>query len=422
MKLNLKSNIKKNTFIALFFLYSISIFTSKFGINFFGGGLALISIFSFPEMKKYFIEENMEYEKNISSLFFSIFILGIIFQFFSLGGIKSSGIFFYRTYFLLILPFTIFFLSKHNILNSLFKIMELTLFVAILKSFYNFYSIYHLSYTASIRVISFFDIMRWGIVLVMGLLIILPKLDSKITKENLFSWLVFLAGIISLILNNSRGPWLSLILGIGFYLVIGKKFKATLLILLIGGLFSTCLYLYKPNTMKSFITRFNSIETTKSGGNGARIFMWKESLYFMKDSFKENKKLFFFGTGLDGHKMRRRKKIFENYIVNKESYKNLAPDIKIGVSFMDAHNCYLNRLIETGFIYTIIYYFSLLFAIFKVFKNYLITKNNYLLGVLSVILAYSFCGIFYGYPAPYETFTFMFILSLGFVKYWNLKE
>ncbi len=411
-----EKNLKNKILIAIFFLYGISIFTSKFGISLFGGILALISIFSFTKMREEFIrEKNINY-KNILYLSFFIFVLGIICQYFSLGGIKSSSVFFYRTYFLLILPFTIYFLNKYNFIKYLFKIMELALFMAILKSFYNFYSVYNLNYTSGIRVISFFDIMRWGIVLVIGLLFILPRLNNKFSKENIFSWIIFITGIFSLILNNSRGPWLSFILGLGVYIIISKKFKATISVIILGLVLLGGIHVYNPKIINSFKTRAENIKDTNSGSNGARLFMWKESFNFMSQASHDNKKLFLFGTGLDSSKMKRRRQIFEEYLTKKESYKSLPSHIKRGTSFMDAHNCYLNRYLETGIIFTIFYYVSLIFILFKVFKNYIATKNNYALASLSITMAYAFCGIFYGYPAPYETFTFMFLLSLGLVK------
>ncbi|MBS9776018.1 MAG: O-antigen ligase family protein [Fusobacterium sp.] len=411
-----EKNLKNKILVAIFFLYGISIFTSKFGISLFGGSLALISIFSFTKMREEFIiEKSIDY-KNILYLSFFIFVLGIIFQYFSLGGIKSSSVFFYRTYFLLILPFTIYFLNKYNFIKYLFKIMELALFMAILKSFYNFYYVYNLKYEYWIRVTSFFDIMRWGIVLVIGLLFVLARLDINLKKENIFSWIVFFSGIISLVLNNSRGPFLSFILASLFYVIISKKFKVGLSILLISAFLSFGVSKYNSNIIKNFITRIVSINESKHGGNAARIFMWNESLNFMTQASKNNKKLFLFGTGLDSSRMKRRSEVFQNYLQNKKEYENLSEDVKRGVSFMDAHNCYLNRYLETGVLYTFIYYLSLLFIIFKVFKNYIATKNNYVLASLSVVLAYAFCGIFYGYPAPYETFTFMFLLSLGLIK------
>lgn len=379
-------------------LYTFSLIISKFGITLFGGILAIFSII--------FIFKNKE--KNKYSLFFFLFLLGIVTQIFSVGGIKSTINFAYKNLYLIIPPFLINYLNRKKVSQNLLKVIEVSLFIGILKSFYNFYKIYDFTYTSNIRVDSFFDIGRWGIVLVMSLLLILPNLY----KKNIFSWIVFISGIISLVLNNSRGPLLSFILGIVIFLILGKKVKSMIAIFLTLCLFFT-INIYKSNSViNEFIKRTNTISVTTSGGNGARLFMWKENINFMFDAVKEgNKQLFYFGTGV-----KNREELFKNYIEKKEEYINLREDIKIGVSYNDAHNAYLNMFIQTGLIYTIIYYVILMGFSLKVFINYLKNKDLYTLSALAAIGAFYFCGIFYGYSFTYETFLFFFILSLGLLE------
>ena len=196
-------NKEKKIIFSITLLYILSLFISKFGISLFGGILAIYSIYYFFKNDK---------PKDFILPFF-ILILGLILQCFSLGGFKSFIIFSYKNYFLLILPLVPI-LLKDIKENYIVNTVASSLFIGILKSFYNFYKDYNLQYSSSIRVDSFFDIMRWGIILVMGLLIILPYLN----KKRIFLWIVFFLGIISLALNNSRGPILSLILGIIIFL------------------------------------------------------------------------------------------------------------------------------------------------------------------------------------------------------------
>lgn len=383
-------------FIVLLYVFSLII--SKFGITLFGGVLAIFSII--------FIVKTKEINKH--SFFFFLFLLGIATQMFSVGGIKSTINFIYKNLYLLISSFLIFYLNKRENFQNLLKIIEVSLFIGILKSFYNFYKIFNLTYTSNIRVDSFFDIMRWGIVLVMSLLLILPNLY----KKNIFSWIVFISGLVSLILNNSRGPILSLILGIFIFLILGKKIKSII------GIFIIVLFFYyenvdnKSSLISEFSKRISTVLITDSGGNGARLFMWKENINFMFDAAKEgNKQLFYFGTGV-----KNREELFKNYIDKKEEYINLRGDIKIGVSYKDAHNAYLNMFTQTGLIYTIIYYAILMGLSLKVLLNYLKNKDLYTLSALAAIGAFYFCGIFYGYSFTYETFLFFFILSLGLLE------
>ena len=387
-------NKEKKIIFSITLLYILSLFISKFGISLFGGILAIYSIYYFFKNDK---------PKDFILPFF-ILILGLILQCFSLGGFKSFIIFSYKNYFLLILPLLPI-LLKDIKENYIVNTVASSLFIGILKSFYNFYKDYNLQYSSSIRVDSFFDIMRWGIILVMGLLIILPYLN----KKRIFLWIVFFLGIISLALNNSRGPILSLILGIIIFIILKKKIKLGIGILVV--LISAFFILKSTNVLNQFSDRMESINNTKSGGNAARIFMWKKGMSFMTGSLKENKKIFFFGTGINN-----RKKIFEKYLIENTDYKELNDDVKVAVSFDDSHNAYINMFVQTGFIFTIIYYIMLLYYTIMVFINYFKYKHSSTLSSFLAVIAFYFCGIFYGYSFTYETFTFFFILGIGLIK------
>lgn len=387
-------NKEKKIIFSITLLYILSLFISKFGISLFGGILAIYSIYYFFKNDK---------PKDFILPFF-ILILGLILQCFSLGGFKSFIIFSYKNYFLLILPLVPI-LLKDIKENYIVNTVASSLFIGILKSFYNFYKDYNLQYSSSIRVDSFFDIMRWGIILVMGLLIILPYLN----KKRIFLWIVFFLGIISLALNNSRGPILSLILGIIIFIILKKKIKLGIGILVV--LISAFFILKSTNILNQFSDRMESINNTKSGGNAARIFMWKKGMSFMTDSLKENKKIFFFGTGINN-----RKKIFEKYLIENTDYKELNDDVKVAVSFDDSHNAYINMFVQTGFIFTIIYYIMLSYYTIIVFINYFKYKHSSTLSSFLAVIAFYFCGIFYGYSFTYETFTFFFILGIGLIK------
>ncbi|MBQ3437923.1 MAG: O-antigen ligase family protein, partial [Fusobacterium sp.] len=219
-------------------------------------------------------------------------------------------------------------------------------------------------------------------------------------------------GIFSLILNNSRAPLLSFVLGILFYLIFSKKIKTLLFI--IGFFLFVLMFqniVIKSSFFKEFSNRVETISIIDSGGNAARLFMWKENMNFMLDSFKNNKKVFLFGTGIKNREIP-----FKEYLTNKMETKELEKVRRWGVSFIDAHNAYLNMLVQTGVPYTIIYYLTLLYFTIKVFFNFLTSKNEYTLSCLTAMGAFYFSGIFYGYSFTYETFLFFFVLSLGLTK------
>lgn len=390
----MEGRVKKDIMLPLFLLYIISIFISKFGISVFGGVIALYSIYIF--IKEDFIEE--------FKLSFILMLLGIIFQGLSLGGVKSSLIFLYKNYYLLIFPFSIYFFKNRN-KRCIINTISIALFLGIIKSFYNFYNDFALQYSETIRVDSFFDIMRWGIVLVMGLLILLVNLK----KDTIFYWIVFILGIFSLLLNNSRAPILSFILGVIFYLLYTKKFK----IILVGIIFSSYLLFSQNNILifTKFEKRMETIKETKKGGNAARLLMWEKNSQFFIDSFEDNKKLFFFGTGVDN-----REKPFKEYLEKDKEYNNLEEEKKSMVFLKDAHNAYLNMLVQTGIIFTILYYLIFLYYSLKLTIKLFKEKDLDSLGSFLVLGAFLFTGIFYGYSFTYETFTFFFLFSIGLIK------
>lgn len=382
----------------VFILYAASLCVSKFGISFFGAILAFLGLFYFLTAK----------DKNKDNyIIFVLYFLGIALQFLSLGGAKSALFFISKNYFLLILIFSLYFLEKYDIGGLLIRAVEIGLFIGILKSFYNFYTAFGFTFGGGIRVESFFAVMRWGIVLTMGLLLILPNLY----KKDIFSWIVFVSGIFSLILSGSRGPMLAFVVGVLFYLSFAKKIKTILAvgilcsIAIAGSSFQVLHYL------DQFSNRINSIVDSKNASNSSRFFMWRENTNMMLDAVSDNKKLFLFGTGI-----KNKEPIFENYITEKQSYRDLNDGIKSQISFEDAHNAYLNMLIRTGAIYTAIYYSVLIYLTLKIFKAYIKTENNEILACLAGMAAFYFCGVFYGYSFTYETFLFFFIIGLGLYK------
>lgn len=211
---------------------------------------------------------------------------------------------------------------------------------------------------------------------------------------------------------------MSLILGIAVFLFLGKKIKTLLVISLLALSAIFVMTSIKNSTILEFDKRVASIFVTKEGGNGARLYMWKENAKFMLDAFQTgNKRLFFMGTGL-----KNREKLFEQYLLEKTDYLTIREDVRKNVSYMDAHNMYLNILVETGFLYSILFYFFMLYTTSKVLLSYIRTKNMNVLSCLSAMLGFYFCGIFYGFPFTYETSLFFFIMSLGLLEQRSEKE
>ena len=404
---------KVSEYILYIFLISVCCFKGL--INSFGGLFFLTSgilIYKLPNRKEFF--QKYKYEL----IFTGIYFIGCILEIFSVDGISKSYKFLYKNFYFLMIPGLLYFYEKEKIRKRVIYLICFSLLIGILESFRQFYTIYGLHYESWIRVESFFDIMRWGSALQMVLLLILPML-----RKNIFFWGVFILGCISLILNNSRGPWLAFICCLiiyifGYLLFYKKKIKIVLGIgiIIIGLLFS--MKLVYPEQINKINTRLQSSRNLENNySNLGRTFMWKENLLFLKDSLKDNKRAFFFGVGLEN------RTTVEKYVIKKDSWKNANSSLKGAVSFSDAHNMYIHTFVRKGVIYGLLFWGYMCFYMLKKLKEKLFLDDEIVLGSLLSTLGFFIGGVFYGYIFTFDTFVFFTIFILGVnYKKGNIKD
>ena len=387
----------------ILYLFLISLCCFKGMINAFGGLFVLTSgvlIYKLPNKKEFFKKYKLE------MIFVGIYLLGIIFECFSIDNAKAYK-FLYKNFYFLMTPGLLYFFEKEEFRKRAVYLICFSLLIGIVESFRQFAVIYKYNYNSNIRVESFFDIMRWGSALQMVLLLILPFL-----KRNIYFWIVFLLGIPSLILNNSRGPWLAFaicfIIYIGYLLLYKKRVKTLILLGVIAtGLAVTGVQRY-PKEFKRFVERANSIKNLENNySNLGRTFMWKENILFMKDSLKNNKRAFFFGVGCDN------RTTIGEYVTKKDSYKNANSSLKGAFSFSDAHNMYIHTFVRKGIIYGTLFWGYMLYYILRKLKDKLYLEDKHILGSLLSTISFFICGIFYGYIFTFDTFIFYIIFLLG---------
>lgn len=387
----------------ILYLFLISLCCFKGMINTFGGLFVLTSgvlIYRLPNKKEFFKKYKLE------MIFVGIYLLGIILECFSIDNAKAYK-FLYKNFYFLMTPGLIYFFEKEQFRKRAVYLMCFSLLIGIAESFRQFAVIYKYNYNSSIRVESFFDSMRWGSALQMGLLLILPFL-----RKNIYFWIVFLLGIPSLILNNSRGPWLAFItcfiIYIGYLLLYKKRVKTLILLgVIVIGLAVTGVQRY-PKEFKRFVERANSIKNLENNySNLGRTFMWKENILFMKDSLKDNKRAFFFGVGCDN------RTTIGEYVTKKDSYKNANASLKRAFSSADAHNMYIHTFVRKGAIYGTLFWGYMLYYMLRKLKDRLYLEDKYILGGLLSTISFFICGIFYGYIFTFDTFIFYIIFLLG---------
>lgn len=387
----------------ILYLFLISLCCFKGMINAFGGLFVLTSgvlIYKLPNKKEFFKKYKLE------MIFVGIYLLGIILECFSIDNAKAYK-FLYKNFYFLMSPGLLYFFEKEVFRKKAVYLISFSLLIGIVESFRQFAVIHKYNYSSGIRVESFFDIMRWGSALQMTLLLILPFL-----RKNIYFWIVFLLGIPSLILNNSRGPWLSFsicfIIYIGYLVFYRKQVKTIFCaFILLAGVMFVGVKRY-PTEYKNIIARTQSIKNLENNySNLGRTFMWKENILFMKDSLKDNKRAFFFGVGCDN------RTTIGEYVTKKDSYKNANPSLKGAFSFSDAHNMYIHTFVRKGVIYGTLFWGYMLYYMLRKLKDKLYLEDKYILGGLLSTISFFICGIFYGYIFTFDTFIFYIIFLLG---------
>ena len=341
--------------------------------------------------------------------FLVIFIVGVLLNAASLGGVKSAVNYLSRNFYFLFIPGLSFIFEKNKTREKMEYILIASLFLGVIKSIYNFKVNYNFEYNKFLRLESFFSIMRWGSVLMFVMLFLLPKLfDKKIdVKIKIILRIIWALGLFSLVLNNSRGPWLALFIGVLFYLIVyNKKILVSSIFLIIISFL--CLKTTHENGYNLFKNKIYSISDTKSNySNKGRLEMWKRNLEFASYNFREDKRTFFLGTGF-----RNFEGIFKTYIKNIGLYEEVQINTKNNFSFSDSHNSYLMVLNQMGIIYFMMFWGYLTYSLYKLFLESLEKEDDTIKGVLLASVGFLVCGIFYGYIFTYEMFTYFILLYM----------
>lgn len=410
MQFKQKITLEKVTEYILY-LFLISVCCFKGMINTFGGLFVFTSgalIYKLPNRKEFF--KRYKYEL----VFTGIFILGVFLEMLSVDGLGKAYKFFYKNFYFLMIPGLLYSFEKEEIRKRAFYLIIFSLFMGIIESFRIFKVVHKFNYGG--RVESFFDIGRWGSALQMVLLLMLPSLRKKI-----FLIPIFILGLISLILNNSRGPWLAFSACIGVYLIYLLFYKKNVKTVLGIGILSLVLlvvgYNKSPKNFDKFINRIESYKNIQNNySNLGRLVMWKENILFMKDSIKDNKRAFFFGVGYDNDET------FGEYVSEKEDYQKLDKRLKSNISFTDAHNMYIHTFVRKGVIYGVLFWGYMVYYCLRKLKERLWLEDELILGSLLSTLSFFICGIFYSNIFTFDTFIFFTIFLFGVNYKYQLFE
>lgn len=261
-------------------------------------------------------------------------------------------------------------------------------------SFFLFWKLEGAHYTSEIRIASFFDVSRWALIIMMGALIAFVEVaeNFKKNKRRFLSYLfLFLISSISLILSNSRGPWLGLAFGILIYVLIFKR-KLLALLMLISALGLGAL-----SQSPELSSRLQSIYNVKSNGsNLGRLHMWRVALDFYKEH-----PLWGVGAGNTEKPLRR--------FLSQQTPEYLQQHLVEQFSFRDHHSSYLNSLNEYGLLFFLVFWLSLFFLVIYNFKNLNTVERK---SSWIIVVSYLGVGLFYSEMFSYTAYAFWYFVSV----------
>ncbi|WP_413587434.1 O-antigen ligase family protein [Bdellovibrio sp. HCB274] len=385
-----ESKFVRQLWLALWALFAVSLFVSKSGISIFGTVLLLWSVFKIDWKKS--IQQNPWF-----LVILSIFPLAILVSWVSIGGAEAaSKVFSSWAWPLYIIPFSLLFQDK-----KAFKLFCWSLAVGLVVSFANsifiFGNQWNWTFNSATRVASFWDISRWGYFLSCTSVALFALLghEQTIAKfekiEKIAVYLMLGLSLAFLVLANTRGPWLAVIVGIFALGISGKRYLKLLCGFLVFVVLST---LAVPGTLDRLQSSFsakteNGVVTSKDASNAGRLHMWQVNLQFAKEHL-------FLGTGFESVEAPLRAFIDQQGVEYREKYVD--PEF----SFNDQHSSYLQMLVQMG-----VFYFAFIWGVVAILMimsipDFFRNQDIWVKTAFSLVVTQLFMFIFYSSISSFE--------------------
>ena len=362
------------------YIYTLSLFISKSGVNIGLGFLLLAFLLYLWDKRKIRLTTEEKY-------ILVILVLLPIFSLFSAGGTHSFQRALEKSYRYLPIFFIPLFITNERVIKIILSLFSLSIFISFINGIF-FYK--KLKWNFNARLISFSshpldeaNILAMGILLLLALLIY--TLKFKKYKELPIYLLAFILALIALVMTQGRGAWLGFLGGlfvVVFLLMKNKKFFIVGVILV--GVLGVGVVTSKGLENNRYIKRFESIQNLEDTSNKIRLFMWESSI----DMFKNNLP---FGVGRDNAG-----KYALEYMEKKNKYDEMKhkwakAHLKEIAGSGNLHSMYFTTLAEEG-ILAFPFIWMFLFILYKQFR-YCIARerdlNFYLVvGTMGMLVAF----------------------------------
>ena len=270
------------------YIYTLSLFISKSGVNIGLGFLALAFLLYLWDKRKIRLTTEEKY-------ILVILVLLPIFSLFSAGGTHSFQRALEKSYRYLPIFSIPLFITSERVIKIILSLFSLSIFISFINGIF-FYK--KLKWNFNARLISFSShpldeahILAMGSLLLLALIIY--NIKFKKYKELPIYLLAFILALIALVMTQGRGAWLGFLGGLFVVVFLLMKNKKLFIVgVILVGVLGVGAVTSKGLENNRYIKRFESIQNLEDTSNKIRLFMWESSI----DMFKNNLP---FGVGRD---------------------------------------------------------------------------------------------------------------------------
>lgn len=343
-----------------------------------------------------------------------VFVLGLLFSFFSKGTMLDSLVYMQK-YLYLLLPaaFLVTAYTKPKAIWWSLTAFLLSILVCIFIDLYLFAFVYDFFSEQTVRLWGRIGYSRWPVVLTTGITISLVYiLSSKQLPKTVLALAFVALSVFAAVLAGSKGGIVSIaIILFGFSIVIIKSsWKYIFVILLL-----TFSVFQMDTFQREVVDRGFSAESIQGESIQARVVMIKTAWELSKINASEDKQYLLFGGGLDKPEI-----AFENTLNSLP--KELRESLTFGGNnwgFTDLHNSYLDQIFKNGLVFSLLYAALLMILIIQGYRAAEVSNEKFryssfmfVVTIFSYIMFNSFYSNFADY-AVYSQFYFLsFVLTL----------
>ena len=367
------------------YIYTLSLFISKSGVNIGLGFLALAFLLYLWDKRKIRLTTEEKY-------ILVILVLLPIFSLFSAGGTHSFQRALEKSYRYLPIFSIPLFITSERVIKIILSLFSLSIFISFINGIF-FYK--KLKWNFNARLISFSShpldeahILAMGSLLLLALIIY--NIKFKKYKELPIYLLAFILALIALVMTQGRGAWLGFLGGLFVVVFLLMKNKKLFIVgVILVGVLGVGVVTSKGLENNRYIKRFESIQNLEDTSNKIRLFMWESSI----DMFKNNLP---FGVGRDNAG-----KYALEYMEKKNKYDEMKhkwakAHLKEIAGSGNLHSMYFTTLAEEG-ILAFPFIGMFLFILYRQFRYYIARErdlNFYLVvGTMGMLVAFLVGGL-----------------------------